>query len=80
MVRRTGRPVLIDFGQAHRVGDHAPERPAGEPVVGTPAFLAPEVVRGHPTTVSSEVYAASGLVFALLVGRPPFPDLSLIHI
>ena len=77
MVRRTGRPVLIDFGQAHRVGDHAPERPAGEPVVGTPAFLAPEVVRGHPTTVASEVYAASGLVFALLVGRPPFPDRAL---
>ena len=77
LVRRTGQPVLIDFGQAHRVGEHAADRATGEPVVGTPAFLAPEVACGHPTTVASEVYAASCLVFALLVGRTPFPARAL---
>ncbi|WP_040781740.1 serine/threonine-protein kinase [Nocardia pneumoniae] len=64
-----GEPQLADFGIA-RVGG-AFETAAGL-VAGTPAYTAPEVLRGEPPTVSSDVYGLGATLFAALTGHAAF--------
>jgi WD40 repeat protein len=71
MVSRTGRPQLMDFGLAKRVGEAA----AGEgSVVGTPAYVAPEQARGDTAKVGplSDQYSLGVVLYELLAGRRPF--------
>lgn len=65
--RDTGRALLADFGLAAEVS--APEQGS---VFGTPGYLAPEVIRGEPATVASDLYALGVVGFTALAGRPPF--------
>jgi transcriptional regulator with GAF, ATPase, and Fis domain/serine/threonine protein kinase len=39
---------------------------------GTPAYMAPEVIRGEPVSFSSDLYSLGVLAFELLTGRLPF--------
>lgn len=41
-------------------------------MVGTPAYLAPERVEGHPASRSSDLYAVGAILFELLAGFKPF--------
>ena len=41
-------------------------------MLGTPAFAAPEQLRGDPVDVRTDVYAATATLFFLLSGQPPF--------
>jgi eukaryotic-like serine/threonine-protein kinase len=61
-----GRAVLTDFGVASMVVDrkHA--------IVGTPAYLAPEVLRHEPFDHRVDVYAVACLAFELIAGTPPY--------
>lgn len=71
---RDGREVatLIDFGLA-RVAEY-PYLRAGEPAAGTPAYVAPELVRGEAPTASSDLYSAAVVLYELLTGLLPFGD------
>jgi CheY-like chemotaxis protein len=40
------RPVLLDFGLAKQTSDRALTKASGEVILGTPAYMAPEIVRG----------------------------------
>lgn len=51
-------------------------RAAGDPGSGTPLYLAPELLGGHPPTVRSDVYALGVMLYQWLVGdlrRPLAP-------
>jgi len=62
-----GRVVLMDFGTGL-------DQSSGEAATaGTPLYLAPEVLRGGPATVRSEVYSIGVLLYHLLTGVYPFP-------
>jgi serine/threonine-protein kinase len=72
MLTRGGRCKLGDFGLAC-IED--PEDPAPEiaaKAVGTPQFVAPEVVQGMPATPLSDVYSLGATLYFLLSGEPPF--------
>lgn len=66
MRERGGRVVLMDFGSASIVaGD------AARDVQGTPLATAPEVLRGEPATVASDLYSLGVLLFRQVAGRYP---------
>jgi predicted Ser/Thr protein kinase len=65
-----GRPVLIDFGIAH-IQDSARLTKTGL-VMGTPGYLAPEVIEGGPSTGKSDVHSWGGTVAYAATGREPF--------
>jgi serine/threonine protein kinase len=45
---------------------------ASSAFVGTPNYVAPETIEGHPTGASADLYALGLLLFELLTGQPPF--------
>jgi eukaryotic-like serine/threonine-protein kinase len=67
---RDGAAKLSDFGISRAVGDSTVT--ATGVLVGTPAFLAPEVARGEPATWRSDVFSLGSTLYAALEGGPPF--------
>ncbi|MES2306254.1 MAG: serine/threonine-protein kinase [Gemmatimonadota bacterium] len=65
--RSTGRALLADFGIAAEVdrADHGP-------LLGTPAYLAPELIRGESAGPASDIYALGITAWTILAGRFPF--------
>ncbi|MFI0357050.1 serine/threonine-protein kinase [Actinomadura sp. 9N407] len=64
------RPALIDFGIAHGAGaDKITKRGM---VVGTPAYLSPELIEGEPATAASDVFSWAATLACAATGRPPF--------
>ncbi len=61
-----GRIVLMDFGTGREVADDAPSD-----LVGTPLYLAPEVLQGQPATVRSDIYSVGVLLYHLVTGSYP---------
>jgi serine/threonine-protein kinase len=60
---------LVDFGISATVGEA--DRIGGE-VLGTPAYLAPERLRGGPVRPATDVYALGLLLYLMLAGRLPW--------
>ncbi|MFE5700770.1 protein kinase [Rhodococcus koreensis] len=64
-----GEPQLTDFGIARIAG--AFETTAGT-VTGSPAFTAPEVIRGEPPSPASDVYGLGASLFCAMTGHAAF--------
>ncbi len=62
--------VLTDFGVAHMAGNVT--QTASGTVLGTPAYMSPEQVRGEPVDGRSDVYSLGIIVYEMLAGRLPF--------
>ncbi|HZG06446.1 MAG TPA: serine/threonine-protein kinase [Streptomyces sp.] len=62
--------LLTDFGVAKLID--APSRGNGSRVVGTPDYVAPEIVEGLPPRASVDVYALATVLYELLAGFTPF--------
>lgn len=60
---------VLDFGLAAAQEFLGPQE---EFVVGTLAYLAPELLRGHSASVQSDLYAAGMIAYELLVGAYPY--------
>ncbi|MDP1561030.1 MAG: serine/threonine-protein kinase [Pirellulaceae bacterium] len=64
---------IVDFGLAKLVHSDAGVTQTGQ-VLGTPAYMAPEQASGlvHRIGPSADIYALGGILYELLVGKPPF--------
>jgi eukaryotic-like serine/threonine-protein kinase len=69
MRQEGGRTVLMDFGAGRALIDDKSFGPGH--VIGTPTYLAPEVLQGQPQTVSSDIYALGVLLYHLATGSYP---------
>ncbi|RBM17915.1 serine/threonine protein kinase [Streptomyces sp. PT12] len=65
-----GRAVLTDFGIAALEGDVT--LTATGMIMGTPAFMAPEQVRGLTATAASDLWSLGATLYTAVEGRPPF--------
>ena len=76
-----GRIVLMDFGAGQLL--EAPRHP-DERAIGTPAYMAPEVLAGGRASVRSDVYSLGILLYYLVTGTYPvegnsWTDFMLAH-
>lgn len=68
-----GQPLVSDFGLARFTGADSVTKSGS--LLGTPAYLAPEVASGTAShTTSSDVYALGIILFECLTGRTPFEN------
>ncbi|GAA4228521.1 serine/threonine-protein kinase [Actinomadura meridiana] len=65
-----GEPIVIDFGIAQAAD--ATRLTATGMVIGTPGYLAPELIEGEDAGPPSDVHAWAGTVAYAATGRPPF--------
>jgi tRNA A-37 threonylcarbamoyl transferase component Bud32 len=65
------RAVLVDFGISRQHVAVAAEGAAPSAAVGSPGFMAPEMLRGAPPTPACDVFGLAATTFALLLGEPP---------
>jgi serine/threonine protein kinase len=70
-----GRLVLIDFGIAETDGGEPahPARRDGD-IVGSPAYMAPELLRGDPPRPPADLWSLGVTLYAAVEGRSPFPQ------
>lgn len=73
LVTPDGEPKLLDFGVAKVLdSEETLERTAATNVFLTPMYASPEILRGEPATVASDVYSLGVVLYELLAGRRPF--------
>lgn len=70
MIGRFGEVYLLDWGIALRLAERGEEPPG---IVGTPGYVAPEMVRGEPLLVDTrtDVYLLGATLYEVLTGRMP---------
>lgn len=69
MIRPCGRALVADFGLAKSTqqGQHATGAPTG-----TPAYMAPEQVRGTAIGAAADIFAVGVVLFEMLSGQLPW--------
>jgi serine/threonine-protein kinase len=80
MVGPDGHVTILDFGlarRARRAGGEADEtvstrQSPSSGAEGTVPYMSPEIIRGQPPSVQSDIWALGVLLFEMMVGRRPF--------
>jgi CHASE2 domain-containing sensor protein/tRNA A-37 threonylcarbamoyl transferase component Bud32 len=68
------RPKILDFGLAQFLTQHADQPAAAQAVqpIGSPSYMAPEVVSGAQPGPSADIYALGVVMYEALSGHRPF--------
>ena len=75
-----GHAKIADLGVAKAWGSCEPALTSDGMLLGTPAYMAPEQLRGEPVGVASDLYAVGIILFEMLTGRLPHHGISLVDI
>jgi serine/threonine protein kinase len=70
MFNEDGEVILTDFGIAKMVGSQ--DLTASGAMVGTPAYIAPEVAEGRQVDGQSDIYSLGVVLYQVLTGSLPF--------
>ena len=71
MLGREGQARVTDFGLASLEGGVDLTRP--QTVMGTPAYMSPEQVRGEKTDGRTDIWSFGSTLFEMMTARRPFP-------
>jgi len=90
LVRSNGRPVLLDFGLAKPTATPLIETPGTSAdsvrltgtgaIVGTPAYLAPEQVKGEDVGPAGDQFSLAVMTFELLTSHLPWKGTTVIEV
>jgi serine/threonine protein kinase len=71
LINRQGQPKLVDFGIADLLRDETDTHKDGRPAVlrCSPAYAAPEQLRGEAITTATDVFGIGALLYELLIGE-----------
>ncbi len=72
LITTDGRVKVSDFGVAKAIGD-ATELTRTGMTVGSPAYMAPEQVRGEKADPRADLFSLGVILYELLLHRKPFP-------
>jgi serine/threonine protein kinase len=72
LLDKDGTAALADFGLA-RMADSTCVTDTGV-LLGTPHYLAPELIAGSEATTQSDIYAFGCVLYECITGRPPFAE------
>ncbi|OHT02672.1 CAMK family protein kinase [Tritrichomonas foetus] len=62
---------LIDFGLSNMFSDVCPQLSTA---CGSPAYAAPEMIKGNTYTIQADIWSAGILLFAIVAGHLPYDD------
>jgi alkyl hydroperoxide reductase subunit AhpC/predicted Ser/Thr protein kinase len=90
MVGDEGLVKILDFGLARRLRGRPPAvtdetgelglAELGQGLFGTPRYLAPEQVRGEPSSTASDLFSLGVIFFELATGKTAFPGPNLLQV
>ncbi len=72
LITTDGRVKVSDFGVAKAIGDSTELTRTGM-TVGSPAYMAPEQVRGERADPRADLFSLGVILYELLLHRKPFP-------
>ncbi len=70
LMAHDGRIKLTDFGIARNSADQT--LTATGLMLGSPAYIAPEIASGRPVTPAADLWGLGATLFAAVEGRPPY--------
>jgi serine/threonine protein kinase/tetratricopeptide (TPR) repeat protein len=75
-------PKLLDFGVARPGADDSldPGLTAPGTILGTPRYLAPELLGSEPATPAADLFALGAILFEMLTGRYAFAGTSVLEV
>jgi len=77
-------PKVVDFGVAKFTttlgGEGGPATTSSGTIVGTPAYMAPEQLRGHVVDGRADVYSLGVMMYEMLTGKLPYGSGSFVDI
>ncbi len=71
LISNRGKTKILDFGISKLIDDKHRLTATGS-MVGTPAYMAPEQVKGEPVDETADIYSLGMILYELLHGEPPF--------
>jgi tetratricopeptide (TPR) repeat protein len=78
---------VLDFGLAKRVGLTGPDATKTYQtltqtglIMGTPHYMSPEVLQGHPADARSDLWALGVVLYQMVSGRRPFEGTSAVAV
>lgn len=72
MLDEQGRAVLADFGVVRAVASSTISQSLSGGILGTPAYVSPEVWNGEEAIPASDIYALTCVVYELITGKRLF--------
>lgn len=78
LTTKDGIAKLADFGVATRIEEES-DKPSKSGVVGTPHWMAPEIIQQQAPTPACDIWSLGATVVELRTGQPPYgerPDMS----
>jgi serine/threonine-protein kinase len=70
---------VLDFGLVKDV-KHAPANSLAGTIVGTPHYMAPEIVLGTGASAATDLYALGAVAYYMLTATEVFPDRALLAV
>lgn len=71
MIDAHGQLKLTDFDISKTAGDPRHHNHGG-PITGTPGYMSPQQLSGHPPHVTDDIHALGATLYELLTGKRPF--------